>query len=132
MAVRLTTQDNRMKSIILLLSFFSFLSCDYFIDRALYTDESYVSPYSGIWVGKYVGNEIGDLSIDVAKNGTTSITRTSEYNNETTFFSGMIRDDGALQSVVFDSGFTLNGNFLTKSGTWKFGQLNGTWSVIKK
>ena len=127
-----------MKFTLLLLSLLALASCDYFIDRAILQDEdeSYVSPYKGIWMGKYSGEDHGDLTIDVAKNGYTSVTKISQYNTETSVFSGMVRDDGAMQSVVLESGFTLLGNLRNQngnaSGTWKQNARMGTWTVTKQ
>jgi len=123
-----------MRSIFYFLTIFSLLSCSELLENINQRDaeDSYTSPYKGAWIGTYSGNESGTLLIEVAKNGYTSLTRTSSNGSETSFLSGMVRDDGALQSVIMESGFTLYGNFVEKSGTWKMGERNGNWSVKKQ
>ena len=78
------------------------------------------------------GDEVGSLTIEVAQNGYISVTKVSQFSTENSFVSGMVRDDGALQSVTLQSGFTLRGNLKTKSGTWKMGDWAGNWSVTKQ
>lgn len=95
-------------------------------------EENYVSPYKGVYKGNYSGDEVGSLTIEVAKNGYISVTKVSQFSTENSFVSGMVRDDGALQSVTLQSGFTLQGNLKTKSGTWKMGDWVGNWSVTKQ
>ena len=120
--------------LLLLLFSLTLFSCDQILDN--YWDrkaeENYVSPFKGIYKGNYSGDEVGTLTIEVAKNGYTSVTRIAAFGTEETSFSGMVRDDGALQSVMLRSGFTLLGNLNAKSGTWKMGDWNGSWTVQKQ
>jgi len=113
---------------------FSLFSCSELLENIDQRDaeNSYNSPYKGVWVGTYSGDENGNLTIEVAKNGYTSVSRTTINGIENSFLSGMVRDDGALQSVSLASGFTLFGNFEKKSGTWKIDGRNGNWSVKKQ
>ena len=117
-----------------ILGLFSLSSCERILDNywEREAEENYVSSFKGIWKGNYSGNEIGGLNLEVAKNGYISIIRTTQFSTETTSLSGMVRDDGALQSVIMESGFTLYGNLLTKSGTWKKGEISGTWELTKQ
>jgi|SRR5690606_305484 len=120
--------------LLLLLFSLTLFSCDQILDN--YWDrkaeENYVSPFKGIYKGNYSGDEVGTLTIEVAKNGYTSVTRIAAFGTEETSFSGMVRDDGALQSVMLRSGFTLLGNLNAKSGTWNMGDWNGSWTVQKQ
>lgn len=117
-----------------ILSILSLISCQRIIDnnREEEANENYVSPFMGVYQGNYSGDEVGTLTIEVAKNGYVSVTKVSQFSTENSFVSGMVRDDGALQSVTLQSGFTLQGNLKTKSGTWKMGDWIGNWSVTKQ
>mgnify|MGYP001570150731 FL=1 len=117
-----------------ILSILALISCQGIIDnlREEEANENYVSPFMGVYQGNYSGDEVGTLTIEVAKNGYVSVTKVSQFSTENSFVSGMVRDDGALQSVTLQSGFTLQGNLKTKSGTWKMGDWIGNWSVTKQ
>ena len=117
-----------------ILSILSLISCQGIIDnlREEEANEHYVSPFKGVYKGNYSGDEVGSLTIEVAQNGYISVTKVSQFSTENSFVSGMVRDDGALQSVTLQSGFTLQGNLKTKSGTWKMGDWIGNWSVTKQ
>ena len=117
-----------------ILSILSLISCQRIIDnnREEEANENYVSPFKGVYKGNYSGDEVGTLTIEVAQNGYISVTKVSQFSTENSFVSGMVRDDGALQSVTLQSGFTLQGNLKTKSGTWKMGDWVGNWSVTKQ
>ena len=117
-----------------ILSILTLISCQGIIDnlREEEANENYVSPFQGVYKGNYSGDEVGTLTIEVAKNGYVSVTKVSQFSTENSFVSGMVRDDGALQSVTLQSGFTLQGNLKTKSGTWKMGDWIGNWSVTKQ
>lgn len=105
------------------------ISDEYYKDKAI---ENYTSPYKGKWLGNYIGDEEGILTIDVSKNGYITITRNFS-NDKEIFYAGIVRNDSALQSVVSQySGFTLYGNLELKSGTWKKGTRSGSWSVTKQ
>lgn len=109
-------------------------SCEQMIDNYLErkAEEQYVSPFKGIYKGNYSGDESGTITLEVAKNGYTSLTKTSQFGTEDSFLSGMVMGDGSLYSVKLQSGFTLLGNLNAKSGTWKMGGWKGNWSVSKQ
>lgn len=94
--------------------------------------ENYASPYRGLYKGNYTGHESGTLKIEVLKSGYISLTRISANGTETLAIAGMVRNDGALQSVGLPSGFVLHGNLITQSGTWKSGTQTGQWTVQKQ
>lgn len=124
----------KIRLTLIILSILSLISCQGIIDNLREEDanENYVSPFKGVYKGNYSGDEVGSLTIEVAQNGYISVTKVSQFSTENSFVSGMVRDDGALQSVTLQSGFTLLGNLKTKSGTWKMGDWVGNWSVTKQ
>lgn len=124
----------KIRPTLTILSILSLISCQRIIDNLREEDanENYVSPFKGVYKGNYSGDEVGSLTIEVAQNGYISVTKVSQFSTENSFVSGMVRDDGALQSVTLQSGFTLLGNLKTKSGTWKMGDWVGNWSVTKQ
>ena len=124
----------KIRPTLTILSILSLISCQRIIDnlREEEANENYVSPFKGVYKGNYSGDEVGSLTIEVAQNGYISVTKVSQFSTENSFVSGMVRDDGALQSVTLQSGFTLRGNLKTKSGTWKMGDWIGNWSVTKQ
>ncbi|MDN5578768.1 MAG: hypothetical protein L0G11_05405 [Chryseobacterium sp.] len=124
----------KIRLTLIILSILTLISCQRIIDnlREEEANENYVSPFKGVYKGNYSGDEVGSLTIEVAQNGYISVTKVSQFSTENSFVSGMVRDDGALQSVTLQSGFTLLGNLKTKSGTWKMGDWVGNWSVTKQ
>ena len=124
----------KIRLTLIILSILTLISCQRIIDnnREEEVNENYVSPFKGVYKGNYSGDEVGSLTIEVAQNGYISVTKVSQFSTEKSFVSGMVRDDGALQSVTLQSGFTLQGNLKTKSGTWKMGDWVGNWSVTKQ
>jgi len=124
----------RLFRLTVLMLAFTMTSCDQFLDNywERKAQEQYVSPYKGIYKGTYSGDEVGTITIEVAKSGNTSLTKTSQFGTDDSFSSGTVTDDGSLYSVRLQSGFTLLGNLNTKSGTWKMGEWNGNWSVLKQ
>ena len=124
----------KIRPTLTILSILTLISCQGIIDNLREEDanENYVSPFKGVYKGNYSGDEVGSLTIEVAQNGYISVTKVSQFSTENSFVSGMVRDDGALQSVTLQSGFTLLGNLKTKSGTWKMGDWVGNWSVTKQ
>lgn len=124
----------KTKTVLPLLLVLTFTSCQEILDRywEQEEEENYVSPYQGTYKGSYSGDETGNLTIEVAKNGYTSVTRTSQFGTESSFVSGMVRHDGALQSVKLQSGFVLEGNFNVKAGNWRLADWKGSWSVQKQ
>lgn len=125
---------NRLFHLTLLMLASILTSCDQVLDNywERKAQEQYVSPYKGIYKGTYSGDEVGTITIEVAKSGNTSLTKTSQFGTDDSFSSGKVMDDGSLYSVRLQSGFTLLGNLNTKSGTWKMGEWNGNWSVLKQ
>ena len=124
----------KIRPTLTILSILTLISCQGIIDnlREEEANENYVSPFMGVYKGNYSGDEVGTLTIEVAKNGYVSVTKVSQFGTENSFLSGMVRDDSSLQSVTLQSGFTLLGNLKTKSGTWKMGDWIGNWSVTKQ
>lgn len=124
----------KIRLTLIILSILTLISCQGIIDNLREEDanENYVSSFKGVYKGNYSGDEVGSLTIEVAQNGYISVTKVSQFSTENSFVSGMVRDDGALQSVTLQSGFTLLGNLKTKSGTWKMGDWVGNWSVTKQ
>ena len=124
----------KIRLTLIILSILTLISCQRIIDNNREEDatENYVSPFQGVYKGNYSGDEVGSLTIEVAQNGYISVTKVSQFSTENSFVSGMVRDDGALQSVTLQSGFTFQGNLKTKSGTWKMGDWVGNWSVTKQ
>lgn len=92
-------------------------------------EENYTSPYMGKWSGSYSGDQSGTLILNVTKSGSIEGTKVSQGHQET-FYSGLIGSSINSTSTSY-SGFILYGNLESKSGTWKMGNLSGTWSVSK-
>ena len=124
----------------LLLIILSFTSCQQLIDN--YWDrkaeESYVSPYKGVYVGTYSGSDQGMLRIEISAKDDVQVKRVSTTNSfSETFEGGLIGPSfNKVQSRV--SGFTVLGNILNSppnsySGTWKIDEGNtGSWSLKKE
>lgn len=91
--------------------------------------ENSTSPYMGKWSGSYSGDQSGTLILNVGKSGYIEGIKTSQGQQET-FYSGLI-GSSINSAATSGSGFILYGNLQSKSGTWKMGSLNGTWSVTK-
>ncbi len=123
-----------MRYLVLLSMLLVFTSCEGFIDNLIERNEQqqYKSPYRGEWRGSYSGDESGSLKIEVSRNGYVSVTRITQNRTESSFISGMIREDGALQQVSLESGFKLYGSLATGTGTWEMAHWKGTWSVTKQ
>ena len=61
-----------LKVCFLIIFSFIFISCEQVIDNYWENKEreNYTSPYIGIWIGTYSGNENGIIKIEVLKSGT--------------------------------------------------------------
>lgn len=111
---------------LLILSFFP-LSCQRILDEKDLIN-LYTSPYMGKWSGNYVGSENGIIVINVAKNGNIS----GNIGQDSEILYGAVLDNGALLSVIsINSAFYLYGSLDQKSGTWKKGELKGSWAITK-
>ena len=70
-----------LKVCFLIIFSFIFISCEQVIDNYWENKEreNYTSPYIGIWIGTYSGNENGIIKIEVLKSGTCNVTL-SDFN----------------------------------------------------
>ena len=127
-----------LKVCFLIIFSFIFISCEQVIDNYWENKEreNYTSPYIGIWIGTYAGNEIGIIKIEVLKSGTCNVTLSDFNYNIKEIFYGNVNDYGAFNSVFSQkTGFKLFGNLVLKdnsgSGTWTMGNFSGTWQAKK-
>ncbi|SHK27758.1 hypothetical protein [Chryseobacterium polytrichastri] len=120
----------RIKHLLLIFPLLLVFSCEHLdeIERNK-QQENITSPYMGKWSGSYSGDQSGTLILNVGKSGTIEGIKTSQGQQET-FYSGLI-GSSINSAATSGSGFILYGNLQSKSGTWKMGSLNGTWSVTK-
>lgn len=121
----------RIKYLLLIFPLLSVFSCEHVLDEMERNknEKNYTSPYMGKWSGTYTGDESGTLVLNVKKGGSIEGVKTSQGQQET-FYSELI--GSSINSMpISNSGFTLYGNLESKSGTWKMGNLNGSWSVTK-
>jgi hypothetical protein len=100
---------------------------------------NYTSPYMGKWTGIYSGDENGDLVLNVAKSGGISGTITKKtyldgnLSQEAEDILGAVLEGGSLMQVnSINHNYSILGNLETKSGTWKKGNLTGTWKLTKQ
>ncbi|ANF49205.1 hypothetical protein A0O34_00930 [Chryseobacterium glaciei] len=124
------TMKLKIKYLLIIFPLLTVLSCQHVLDEVERDkqEENYTSPYMGKWSGSYSGDQSGTLILNVNKSGTIEGTKISQGHQET-FYSGLI--GSSISSTTSSSGFTLYGNLESKSGTWKMGNLNGSWSVTK-
>lgn len=120
----------RIKHLLLIFPLLLAFSCEHLdeIERNK-QQENITSPYMGKWSGSYSGDQSGTLILNVGKSGTIEGIKTSQGQQET-FYSALI-GSSINSAATSASGFILYGNLQSKSGTWKMGSLNGTWSVTK-
>ncbi|WP_300670784.1 hypothetical protein [Soonwooa sp.] len=126
------------KNILILASLsilFSFMSCETVVDNLIdnignnHQQNNYTSRYMGNWVGTYAGPESGNVAFKVSKDGTIY----GNYGTAEEVISGSVLDDGGLLSVLsVKSGFHLYANLNQNSGTWKKGDITGTWTFKKQ
>ena len=122
------------------LALLSLTSCQEIIDN--YWDrkaeESYVSPYKGVYVGTYIGSDQGTIRIEVSSKDWVDVTRISNTPSFSDAFSGGMSGASFNQVRSRTSGFTVMGNLIkdpqnTYSGTWKIDDGNvGTWTLKKE
>ena len=126
--------------LLFVLALFSLNSCqqimdDYWDRKA---EESYVSPYKGVYAGTYSGSDQGNLRIEVSSKDFVEVTRTSNSPSFSETFSGGLIGPSFNQVYSRTSGFTMFGNFLVGpqnsfSGTWKVNEgITGTWTLKKE
>lgn len=60
----------KIRPTLTILSILTLISCQGIIDNVREEDaaENYVSPFQGVYKGNYSGDEVGTLTIEVAKN----------------------------------------------------------------
>ena len=116
----------------LLIIVFCFTGCQRIIEQHQFNKElsNYTSPYQGNWYGVYTGSDNGQLQITVYKAGNIEVRRI--FNNVSETFYGLVYNNGIIMFAYSNSGFYLSGDLNAKSGTWKQGSLNGSWSVTKQ
>jgi hypothetical protein len=106
-------------------------SCEQILDQAEENraQESFTSEFMGYYKGSYTGDLSGSLEVNVRKDASVQVIR-STAGNPDTYITNLIMSsfNGVSQSPA---GFMLIGNMQTKNGTWKMGNLKGTWSVTK-
>ncbi|KPH13145.1 hypothetical protein [Chryseobacterium sp. ERMR1:04] len=120
----------RIKYLLLIFPLLMVFSCEHLdeIERNKQQENS-TSPYMGKWSGSYSGDQSGTLILNVGKSGYIEGIKNSQGQQET-FYSALI-GSSINSAATSASGFILYGNLQNKSGTWKMGSLNGTWSVTK-
>lgn len=120
----------RIKHLLLVFPLLMIYSCEHLdeIERNKQQENS-TSPYMGKWSGSYSGDQSGTLILNVGKSGTIEGIKTSQGQQET--FYSMLIGSSINSAATSASGLILYGNLQSKSGTWKMGSLNGTWSVTK-
>lgn len=102
------------------------------------SEESYVSPYKGVYIGTYSGSDQGNLRIEVSSKDFVEVTRTSNSPSFNDAFSGGLIGPSFNQVYSRTSGFTMFGNLLmgsqnSFSGTWKVNEgVTGTWTLKKE
>lgn len=130
----------KSKLSLIVLVFLSMVSCQQMIDNywEKETQENYVSPYMGIYVGTYDGSDKGTLRIEISRENTVIVTRIStQYPLSEEFYGGMI-EASFNQVKSRTSGFTILGNVInnpqnTFTGTWKIDEGNsGSWTLKKQ
>lgn len=114
------------KYLFIIVVLLSVLSCDAYWERQ--NMKNYDSPYKGNWKATYSGEENGFFTLDINKSGNVFGLR-----NNTDHLGGKVYEGGVLMNLHSPtSGFVINGNLETKSGTWKMGSISGTWTIIKQ
>ena len=130
----------RIYKLMFLLSLLCLSSCQQMIDGywERKEEESYSSPYKGIYVGNYSGSDEGTLRIEISAKDFVEVTRISRLNGVNETFQGGMIGPAFNQLRSSTSGFTIFGNVIsssqsTYSGTWKIDEGNsGTWTLKKQ
>ena len=122
---------NLTVKILIACTFLSMQSCEHILDQAeeKRAQENFTSEFMGYYKGSYTGDLSGSLEVNVRKDASVQVIR-STAGNPDTYITNLIMSsfNGVSQSP---EGFMLIGNMQTKNGTWKMGNLKGTWSVTK-
>lgn len=127
----------RFVLIIIVLSLFS---CQQIMDNywERKAEESYVSPYKGVYVGNYAGSDQGTLRLEISAKDFVEVKKVSTMNAFSETFSGGMIGSSFNKVISRTSGFTVLGNVInspqnTYSGTWKIDEGNlGTWTLKKE
>lgn len=122
---------NLTVKILIACTLLSMQSCEHILDQAeeKRAQENFTSEFMGYYKGSYTGDLSGSLEVNVRKDASVQVIR-STAGNPDTYITNLIMSsfNGVSQSP---EGFMLIGNMQTKNGTWKMGNLKGTWSVTK-
>lgn len=122
---------NLTVKILITCTFLSIQSCEQILDQAeeKRAQENFTSEFMGYYKGSYTGDLSGSLEVNVRKDASVQVIR-STAGNPDTYITNLIMSsfNGVSQSP---EGFMLIGNMQTKNGTWKMGNLKGTWSITK-
>lgn len=122
---------NLTVKILITCTFLSMQSCEQILDQAeeKRAQENFTSEFMGYYKGSYTGDLSGSLEVNVRKDASVQVIR-STAGNPDTYITNLIMSsfNGVSQSP---EGFMLIGNMQTKNGTWKMGNLKGTWSITK-
>lgn len=122
---------NLTVKILIACTFLSMQSCEHILDQAeeKRAQENFTSEFMGYYKGSYTGDLSGSLEVNVRKDASVQVIR-STAGNPDTYITNLIMSsfNGVSQSP---EGFMLIGNMQTKNGTWKMGNLKGTWSITK-
>lgn len=119
-----------MKNITFFFLVVCLISCQNIMDTHWEKQEldNYDSPYKGNWKATYSGEENGFFTLEINKSGNVFGLR-----NNTDHLGGKVYEGGVLMNLHSPtSGFVINGNLETKSGTWKMGSISGTWTIKKQ
>lgn len=100
-------------------------------------EESYVSPYKGIYVGNYRGTSQGSLQIEITSKDVVIIKRTANQSGFTEEFYGSLNGAAFYGTKSQASGFSvlgnLNSNTNSFSGTWVQNEgESGSWTLTKQ
>ena len=130
----------KIKVSLLFCAFLTLSSCEQIMDNywERKTEENYVSPYKGVYIGNYTGSDRGTLRIEISKKDFVEVKRVSSMNNYTETLEGGMIGPSFNKVISRTSGFTILGNVTsnpqnTYSGTWKIDEGNsGTWTLKKE
>ncbi len=118
---------------------FTLSSCDQIMnnywDRK--AEESYVSPYKGIYVGNYKGTSQGSLQIEISAKDVVTVKRIANQTGFTEEFFGSLNGAFFYGTKSQTSGFSILGNLNSSTnsftGNWVLNDAEfGTWTLIKQ
>lgn len=122
---------NLIVKLVIVCTLLSMQSCEQILDQAeeKRAQESFTSEFMGYYKGSYTGDLTGSLEVNVRKDASVQVIR-STAGSPDTYITNLIMSsfNGVSQSPA---GFMLIGNMQTKKGTWKMGNLKGTWILSK-